>query len=229
MALAMEVDGEAGRRVRPQRLTVAGLAEQELREMVLDGRLAQGERLNEVAIAQDLGISRGPLREAIQRLASEGLLTMIPHRGAFVRTLSEGELRELYELRIAIETHAVRLGVEQGTAQQLQALDDALEQTRRIFRSEDEPHYPSDLDVHELLVSLANNEALLRAMRDTHARIHLARARSGYAPKRAQKAYDEHVKIVAAIRHGKADDAAALLETHLRESLENAAELIRNR
>jgi DNA-binding GntR family transcriptional regulator len=228
MAVLLEADGEP-KRVRRQRLTVAGLAEEELREMVLDGRLAQGQRLNEVAIAEDLGISRGPLREAIQRLASEGLLTVVPHRGAFVRMLDEAELRQLYELRIAIETHAVRLGVEHCTPQQLQALEDALERTRKIFREEDEPHYPSDLDIHALLVSLADNEALLRAMHDTHARIHLARARSAYAPKRAQQAYREHVQIVAAIRDGKADDAAALLETHLRQSVENAAELIRSR
>lgn len=229
MVISTDAGNETVRPARRARLTVAGYAEQELREMVLDGRLSQGERLNEVSIAQDLGISRGPLREAIQKLASEGLFTVVPHRGAFVRTLSEEELRELYEVRIAIETYAVRLGVERGSQEQHRALQAVLDQTREVLEQEDQAHYPADLDIHALLVSLANNKALLRAMHDAHARIHLARARSAYDPGRAQQAHREHEQIVAAIRDGRADEAATQLEAHLRKSLESAAALIRDR
>ena len=70
-----------------------------IRDMILDGTIPPGERLNEVALASALGISRGPLREAIQRLAGEGLLTVISHRGAFVRTFEAREIDELYDMR----------------------------------------------------------------------------------------------------------------------------------
>src|SRR6266849_3470977 len=85
---------------RPEQ-TFSGRAVNVLREMVLSGRLRAGERLNEVELANALRISRGPLREAIQRLRSEGLLTAVSGRGAFVRSFSDDELRELYEVRIA--------------------------------------------------------------------------------------------------------------------------------
>lgn len=82
--------------------------------MVLGGQLAPRERLNEGAIAGTLGISRGPLRDAIQRLSSGGLLRVVRHKGAYVHTLTEQNFRDLYELRIAIEAYAVRLEVEGG-------------------------------------------------------------------------------------------------------------------
>jgi DNA-binding GntR family transcriptional regulator len=93
---------------RPEQ-TFSSRAVSVLREMVLSGRMRAGERLNEVELAHALQISRGPLREAIQRLRSEGLLTAVSGRGAFVRTFTIDTLRELYEVRIALETHGVRL------------------------------------------------------------------------------------------------------------------------
>jgi DNA-binding GntR family transcriptional regulator len=209
------------------RVTVAGLAEDELRAMVLDGRLVPGERLNEVFIAETLGISRGPLREAIQRLASEGLLSVVPHKGAYVRSLSEAELRQLYELRIAIETYAVRLGAERGTPVQRAALQETLERTRQVLDSGEDVPYPSDLDVHVQMVALAHNPALLQVMREAHAGIHLARARSARDPGRARAAYEEHEQIVGCIVAGESVRAAELLERHLESSLVSALERLR--
>jgi DNA-binding GntR family transcriptional regulator len=210
-----------------RRLTAAGLAEEELRAMILGGHLVPGERLNEVVLADHLGISRGPLREAVQRLASEGLLRVVPHKGAYVRTLTEAELNDLYELRIAIETHAVRLGARRGTPAQHDQLRALLERTRSVLKAGNEPHYPADLDVHEHIASLAHNDALLRAMRDAHAGIHIARARSAYKPDRARTALREHEEIVEHViaRHG--DEAARLLERHLEHSRDNALTLLR--
>src|SRR4051794_27841584 len=95
--------------------TFVNRTEEVLRERILDGTIRPGERLNEVTLAAALGISRGPLREAIQRLTSEGLLTVISHRGAFVRTFSRAEVVELYELRAALELHAVRLACDRAS------------------------------------------------------------------------------------------------------------------
>jgi DNA-binding GntR family transcriptional regulator len=210
-----------------RRLTVAAFAEQELRAMVLSGALAPGERLNEVAIAETLGTSRGPLREAIQRLASEGLLTVVSHKGAYVRTLTEQELRELYELRIAIESYAVRLGADRANADQHAQLRALLDRTRAVLDSGAESHYPPDLDMHRQLVSMAHNPALLRAMEETHARIHLARARSAFDPERARAAYDEHDRIAHHVISREGSKASQLLESHLRSSLDNAVQLLR--
>src|SRR5436190_13925962 len=82
-----------------------------LRAEILSGRLEPGAELAEVALSEQLGVSRGPLREAIGRLAAEGLVTVRPRRGAVVRSLSKEEFLELYQVREALETMAVRLAV----------------------------------------------------------------------------------------------------------------------
>jgi len=197
--------------------------------MILAGGLAAGERLNEVSLAETLGISRGPLREAIQRLASEGLLRVVTHKGAYVRALSPTELTDLYELRIAIETHAVRLGIQRADAHQLRKLRALLGRTRAVLEAGDDAHYPSDLDLHEQLVELADSQALRQALRDTNARIHLARARSAYDPVRARAALAEHQEIVEHVLAGHGDEAALALEKHLHLSRDNALALLRHR
>src|SRR5206468_6815116 len=82
-----------------------------LREEILSGRLGAGAELQEVALSTELGVSRGPIREAIGRLAAEGLVTVRPRRGAVVRSLSKDEFLELYQVREALEMMAVRLAV----------------------------------------------------------------------------------------------------------------------
>jgi GntR family transcriptional regulator, gluconate operon transcriptional repressor len=80
-----------------------------LRERILTGDFAMGERLNEAGIARQLGISRGPVREALKELRAEGLVLEAPRRGAFIVELTAKDVAEIYELRAAIETGAVRV------------------------------------------------------------------------------------------------------------------------
>src|SRR3954454_18897063 len=84
-----------------------------LRTEIRAGRLLPGAELNEVALSQELGVSRGPIREALGRLAAEGLVTIRPRRGAVVRALSGDEFAEAYQVREALEVMAVRLAVPQ--------------------------------------------------------------------------------------------------------------------
>jgi DNA-binding GntR family transcriptional regulator len=183
-----------------------------LREMILDGSIPPGERLNEVALASALGISRGPLREAIQRLAGEGLLTIISHRGAYVRTFEKREVDELYELRTAYEMHAARLVCERASNADLAQLDVFLADTGDAMI---DGRYPADRDFHRRLLSLADSGALERAANDIQAQICLARTISASRPVRAKEAFDEHVDIASALQARSADDAARLVREHL--------------
>ena len=195
-----------------------------LRDMVLTGKLRAGERLNEVELANALGISRGPLREAIQRLRSEGLLTMVSHRGAFVRSFSDDELRQLYEVRIALETHAVRLAVRENSSSGIRDLRDLLVATKEAMVTG--PAYPRDLDFHRKLVALTGNQALIDATTDVHRKIDLARSRSAYRAARARDAFAEHEKIVYHMANGRAETAAKVLTKHLLSSLESALAIL---
>jgi DNA-binding GntR family transcriptional regulator len=207
---------------RPEQ-TFSSRAVSVLRDMVLSGRLRAGERLNEVELANALGISRGPLREAIQRLRSEGLLTAISGRGAYVRTFTADALRELYEVRIALETHAVRLAAPKSNPEGIRELRQLLADTDQALAGA--PGYPQDLDFHQRIMALAGNQALLDMATEVLRQIHLARSRSGYVSTRARKAFEEHQEVLKHLANGDGDKAAAVLDKHLRSSLKSALEL----
>ena len=193
--------------------------------MILDGRLAPGARLNEVHLSQALGISRGPLREALRRLGSQGLIDIVPHRGAFVSSFSSLQLQELYELRIALECHAARLVAERADLSGVEELSAELDRAARLLDQEDSP-YPPEQDFHGTLLRLADNAELFEAAASVTARISLARSKSASQPARARVALDEHRSVLVALSAGDADKAARLLRVHLMASLENALSLL---
>lgn len=197
-----------------------------LREMILDGSLEPGERLNEVHLSQALGISRGPLREALRRLSSEGLLNLVPHRGAFVPAFGPGQLADLYELRIALEVHAARMVAQLEDRSGLDELVTALDGAAAAIGDEGSAAYPSDRDFHRTLLRLAASPALAEAADSVTARISLARSRSASQPARARAALAEHRDILAALVAGDADEAARLVRVHLLASLDNAISLL---
>ncbi|SOD59097.1 transcriptional regulator, GntR family [Streptomyces zhaozhouensis] len=209
-------------RVLPRNNTYAQATESVLREMILDGSIGPGQRLNEVTLASSLGISRGPLREAIQRLTSEGLLTVISHRGAFVRTFSRDEIVELYELRAALELHAVRLVCARASDAELEDLDALLSDTESRMRESTGHTYPQELDFHLRLVLLAGNQALMRSALEVHRQLSLARSMSGQRPTRARAAVVEHAELVAVLRARDLERATALMIRHLDHSMASA-------
>ena len=219
-----ETSPAAFTRANLQRTTVRDVAERAIREMILAGELAPSSRLNEVAIAEELGISRGPLREAIQRLASEGLLQIVPHKGAFVVTLDETELRELYQLRVAIETFCARTVASTASRAERETFRETLREAEAALSESGQ--YPPDMDFHRALVALAGNGLLVQTAHDVNSRISIARNRSAREPIRAQQAFQEHMAIADAILAGRAAQAARLIESHLRRSFENAAKLL---
>lgn len=206
--------------------TYAGLAEQRLREMVLDGHLAPGARVNEVEIAAALKISRGPVREGIQRLVAQGLLARRDHYGSYVREFDEIELEHLYEVRIALETRAVRVAATKTTKEQVASLAQLLSATgRRMGRADPKP-YPSDLDFHRGLAALSNNPALIEMHSHALQQVELARSRSARDPDRARAAFTEHKEIVSALVAGDSRLAEETLERHLWDSYRNAVALL---
>jgi DNA-binding GntR family transcriptional regulator len=214
-----QVDGARGSIIPGAQLlrrdeTFSQRTEVVLRDMILDGSIPSGERLNEVALANALGISRGPLREAIQRLAGERLITLISHRGAFVRTFEQREVEELYDLRCAHEMLAARLVCDRATAEQLDELGRFVADTKAVMRGAD-GRYPRDRDFHSRLVALADHRTLQRAAMETQAQIQLARSMSAKAPDRAKEALGEHADIVAALQARDADAASRLVADHL--------------
>lgn len=202
--------------------TYSQRTENVLRDLILRGELKAGERLNEVALAESLGISRGPLREAVQRLASEGLLRTVSHRGSFVRTFERSEIIELYELRAALEMHVVRLVCERASDEDLRSLAPFISNTASALENAPEGAYPNDLDLHLRLMELAGNAAIERSLIETQQQIRLARSISAQQPSRAKAALTEHSALVELILRRDATEAAAVMRTHLSEARDSA-------
>ena len=214
--------GTASPNLAVARDTTSQRTEVVLRNMILDGRIAPGERLNEVALAASLGISRGPLREAVQRLASEGLLTVISHRGAFVRTFDRREIVELYEVRAALELHAVRLVCRCCSDEDLHDLDAMLDETETRMQRSDGHAYPAELDFHLRLVMHAGNIELLSSAVALHRQLSLARSMSAKRPLRARAAVVEHHSLVEALKRRDVHAATDLMERHIQHSRDGA-------
>lgn len=198
-----------------------------IRESILGGRYEPGERLSEQEISRALGISRSPVRQAIHGLASEGLVTLVPQKGAFVTKFSLRRVRELYEVREALEVMAARLACERADVDELEGLRKIIRDTKSAFEGEedashswDHAAYPWDLDFHRCVAGLAGNEKLAEEVEKTNQQLRLARSKSASQPLRARLAYEEHVRVCEAV----CERDAALAEQRMRDHLRNACD-----
>lgn len=188
-----------------------------LRQEILANRLPPGTELQEVALAESLGVSRGPVREALGRLAAEGLVTVRPRRGAVVRSLSKDEFLEAYQVREALEMLAIRLAVPRLTVQdikQLQGLiDEMIEQAEQ---GDVQGFFSTNVAFHEALVDASGN----RKLKDTHRQLlgQMGRyqMRSLALRGNLQRSIAEHRAILRAVKAGDAERAAHLLSEHIR-------------
>jgi DNA-binding GntR family transcriptional regulator len=193
-------------------------ARQIIRRLILNGTYRPGERIKEAEVAKALKISRSPVREAVMNLASEGLIELHPQRGAFVRALEAGEVRDLFEVREALEVRAVRLAARRVELADLEPLLGLLKETERAL-GEDDGIYPSDLDFHVGLAKLSGNESLAAYVSRVSSQLRLARVRSSAEPGRANRAYGEHLAVVEAVAAGDPEKAESALKFHLRNAL----------
>jgi DNA-binding GntR family transcriptional regulator len=188
-----------------------------LREEILSGSLTPGAELSEVALAESLGVSRGPIREAIGRLASEGLVTVRPRRGAVVSSLSTEEFVELYQVREALELLAVKLAVPRLRPEDitvLQALID--EMSARAERNEVEAFFEANSAFHLRLAEASGNVKLLELYEQLVAQLGRYRLRSLTLRGNLERSVAEHAAILRAAKRGDAERAAHLMSEHIR-------------
>ena len=142
---------------------LSGQALARLRDAILDGSLEPGRELNQVALARQLGTSRGTLRAALSKLEAEGLVINVPYRGSHVTDLSPKLMRDLYGLRTAIEAHALRLAVPRCTDADLAHCSQLVEEMRRVVVDGTvQAVIDCDLALHRHFVALSGNEMLLQ-------------------------------------------------------------------
>lgn len=196
--------------------TLANLVTDRLEEKIAGGGLAAGARLNEVALAAELGVSRGPIRESIRILERKGLVTVVANRGAFVRRIDRDDMIDLYRLRAVVTGLACQLAAERATAAEGAALRALVEAMDDAAKAEDrDRYYALNLQFHEQLVE-ASGSPRVRALNEQLVnQAHLHRRGSLLQSAGMKQSNREHRKIVAAIVAGDADLARRLGEEHV--------------
>jgi DNA-binding GntR family transcriptional regulator len=182
---------------------------------IVQGRLPGGERLAEENIAASLGVSRTPVREAVQRLAQDGFVELIPNKGARVRSLSSQEIIQTYAVREALEGLAARLAAEHRDAKDLDRLVKTLAQLERLPSTDYAAQTAADLEFHAAIASASKNvvlQASLRGLRDTIARAKVITRKTNQATQTKL----EHQAILKQIQNGDADAAEESARAHVR-------------
>ena len=192
-------------------------AHEHLRDEIISGSLTPGTELNEVTLAESLGVSRGPVREALGRLAIEGLVTIRPRRGAVVRALSNEEFIEAYQVREALEMMAVRLAVPKLTAEDLAAMESLIEEMDLHGEAGDvQRFFEANTEFHQRFFRAADNRMLAELYRQLRGQIDRHRLRSLELRGDLRRSIVEHRAILWAAAKGDVERAVHLTSEHIR-------------
>lgn len=202
----------------------------QLRERIFSGELPPGSFLDEPALAEQMNISRTPLREALKVLTAEGLVRHEPRRGCFVNEVTEQDLNDIFPVLTMLEGRCAfeaALHASDADLQALEALHDKLARHARARRIND--YYAANYAIHEAIITLASNRWLAQVIGDLRKIVKLARLQQLHAPGRLEESLAEHQAVFAALRARDAAAAEAAMRVHLERQREALRELARHR
>lgn len=208
--------GEAPRPRAIERQVLHAAVVARLRDMITEGALAPGERLNERVLCEQLGISRTPLREAFKVLATEGLIVLAPNRGAQVARLSREEIVHTFQVMGALEGLSGELACAYITAEELAQLRALHQQMAACHRRRDLPgYYRLNREIHERINAAARNPVLTQLYKSVNARLHALRFRSNFDRKKWDAALAEHERMLELLERRDGEGLRRLLAAHL--------------
>lgn len=199
-----------------------------IRELILNGELTPGERVPERELCQRFGVSRTPLREALKVLASEGLLELLPQRGAKVAQLTLADVEEMFPVVGALEALAGELACRRISDQGIAVIATAHENMLQAYERRDRPTYFAlNQEIHERILEATENETLISTYRGLAGRIRNARYVANMSEPRWKQAVEEHEMILDALGARDGPRLATILRDHLAHKLETVKEALR--
>lgn len=193
-----------------------------LREAIVAGVLQPGERLMEIQLAEELGVSRTPVREAIRKLELEGFVVMVPRRGTYVADLSIKDINEVYEIRTSLDILAAGLAAERITEEELEQMERLLVEIGEYMDKEDiEKIVEVDTKFHDILYRASRNDRLVGIISNLREQFTRFRTVSIAYPGRAKNTLEEHRKLLEAIAQRNVEVAQQLAREHM-ENAEQA-------
>ncbi len=193
-----------------------------LREAIISGQLKPGERLMEIQLADELGVSRTPVREAIRKLELEGFVVMIPRKGAYVADISLKDIADVFELRRALEALAAELAAERATEEEIEQMERCLFELAKVIEQKDVAKIVEiDTKFHENLYVASRNQRLGGILSLLSELIQRYRTRTLSNEARMKVALEEHRGLVEALAARDPESARRLAQEHI-ESAENS-------
>lgn len=197
-----------------------------LRDRILRQELKAGEKLSDLRLSNELGVSRTPIREALHQLVQDGVVVAEPNRGFFVATFSQRDLEEIFELRLALELFAARRINRKDRREDLERALFELEHVERLLRNAKTPadmqeaadaFLKTDRGFHSWLVSTAENKRLDAIINSIWTQIAIFQQIGSTIPTWVHQALKQHREVIELLLTGKVDDAAAIMEQHLHD------------
>lgn len=187
-----------------------------LRTAILEGKLKSGQRLMEVQLAEQLGVSRTPIREAIRKLELEGLVIMLPRKGAYVADMSFKDLIDVLEIRASLEGLAASLASGRRRDEDIEGLEKLAREFEESVKSGDiEEVLKKDVEFHEYIFSLANNKKLYQIINSLWEQVHRFRVTYVSDYEASLSLVEEHNKILEAIKEGNCELAKIYATEHI--------------
>ena len=202
---------------------------QRLRQMLVENRIAPGAKLNERELSEALQVSRTPLREAIKMLAAEGLVELLPNRGAVAVSLTEEDVRNTFEVMSGLEAQSGELAAERITDAELAEIRAMHFEMLAAYTRRDLPnYYRLNAAIHSAINAAAKNPVLSATYERVNARLQALRFRSNQDEEKWKSAMHEHELMIEALARHDAAKMRALLATHLKNKLDVVLEQLRD-
>ena len=201
-----------------------------LRQAILRGELKPGERLMEIQLANKLGVSRTPIREAIRKLELEGLVLMIPRKGAEVAEITEKSLKDVLEIRRALEDLAVRLACEKITEEEIAQLKIAGDEFKKVIGSKDITEVAeADVRFHDVIYEATDNPKLIYLLNNLREQMYRYRVEYLKKDEVRPQLLKEHDEIIRFVTEGNKDEAARMVCTHIDNQAKTVQDVIRTK
>ena len=193
-----------------------------LKERIVKGNITSGEKILEVNIAKQLGVSRTPVREALQKLAADGLVKINPNLGMMVVGFSLEDIQEVLQIRRVLEGLVASLAAKKINHEEIKALEKIIEQMRISISKNDILSYSSNNGkFHKLLLKICDNKQLIKICSNLSGRDHRFKIRALTIPGRLKYSLEEHKNILEALKKGDSKKAERLSQKHMDNVLEN--------
>ena len=203
-------------------------AAQRLRQMLVEGQIAPGAKLNERELTERLQVSRTPLREAIKMLAAEGLVELLPHRGAVAVSLGEADVQNTFEVMAGLEGQSGELAAQRITREELAEIQAMhFEMLAAYTRRDLSAYYGLNARIHSAISAAAKNPVLTTVYNQVNARLQALRFRSNQDGEKWKRAMKDHDRMIEALATHDAAGMREVLIEHLRNKRDVVLELLR--